>query len=129
MRRDTSQRRAILGAFEKAARPLSPQEVLQSAQCHVPAIGMATVYRNIKRLIEEAVLEAVQLPGEPPRYELAGKHHHHHFHCRVCGRLYEVDGCLAAFRKLTPKGFKLEGHDLLLFGQCARCIPRKRPAK
>lgn len=120
-KRSTLQRRAIQAAFEGTPRPLSPQEVLDAAQIHAPGIGIATVYRNIKKLVEEHWLTVVELPGQSPRYEVAGKHHHHHFHCRSCERVFEVEGCLDAFRKLTPKGFELEGHDLILFGRCAEC--------
>jgi Fur family ferric uptake transcriptional regulator len=61
------------------------------------------------------------LPGESPRYEEAGKAHHHHFHCRKCDRVFEVDGCDAIFRRITPQGFRLESHDLTLSGLCADC--------
>lgn len=119
--RKTSQRDAILQAFEAADRPLSPQEVLDAAKEVVPSLGIATVYRNIKLLVDNQTLVPVQLPGEPPRYERAGKAHHHHFHCRQCDRVFEVVGCDAVFRRITPKGFQLEAHDLTLTGLCAEC--------
>jgi Fur family ferric uptake transcriptional regulator len=63
----------------------------------------------------------VRLPGAPSRYEVAGKHHHHHFRCRLCDRVYEIDGCPPDLRSLVPRGFRLEGHDLTLFGRCPAC--------
>ena len=42
-------------------------------------LGIATVYRNIRSLTEEGELSEVKLPGENPRFELAGHQHHHHF--------------------------------------------------
>jgi Fur family ferric uptake transcriptional regulator len=119
--RKTSQRDAIQQAFADADRPLSPQEVLDAAKAVVPSIGIATVYRNIKLLVDQDELVPVQLPGESPRYEEAGKAHHHHFHCRKCDRVFEVDGCDAIFRRITPQGFRLESHDLTLSGLCADC--------
>ena len=129
MQRNTAQRRAIIAAFEQANRPLSPHEALAAAQRENAGLGIATVYRTIKLLVADGRLVPVELPGEPPRYELAGKHHHHHFHCRTCGRLYEVEGCLDAIRKLTPAGFELEGHDTLLFGRCAHCVAEAPPRR
>lgn len=121
VQRKTSQRDAIVAAFEATERPLSPQEVLEAAQSDVPKLGIATVYRNLKRLVDDDWLVPVELPGEQTRYERAGKHHHHHFHCQHCDRVFEVEGCVETIRQLTPAGFVLESHDLLLMGQCADC--------
>lgn len=119
--RKTQQRAAIRGALEDAGRPLSPLEILASAQQAVPGLGIATVYRNVKSLLEEGWLKEVELPGAPSRYEVAGKHHHHHFHCRACDRVYEIDDCPGTLRDLVPRGFRLESHDLTLYGLCRLC--------
>ena len=119
--RDTAQRRALRATFERAGRPLSPGEALATARSRVPRLGIATVYRNIRALLEEGWLVEVPLPGAPNRYEIAGKHHHHHFRCRVCDRVYEVDACPPDLRALIPQGFRLEDHDITLIGRCASC--------
>jgi len=121
--RQTQQRTAIREAFESAERPLSPAEALAVAQRTVPGLGIATIYRNIKALVEENWLSEVQLPGAPSRYEVAGKHHHHHFRCRICDCVFDVDACPPDLSALTPRGFRLEGHDITLFGRCANCAP------
>jgi Fur family ferric uptake transcriptional regulator len=119
--RRTRQREALRRAFARADRPLSPQEVTALARREVPALGIATVYRNLKAMVKEGELRPVELPGQPDRYEPAGKAHHHHFHCRRCDGVFEVDGCPAGVKALAPRGFRLEGHDLTLFGVCNRC--------
>ncbi|TVP55443.1 MAG: transcriptional repressor [Gemmatimonadales bacterium] len=121
MQRETKQRRAIRKALIDAGHPLSPQELHESAQEEVSGIGIATVYRNIKALHEDGWLEIVELPGEPPRYEVAGKDHHHHFHCRSCDKVYEVEGCPGNLKAVTPEGFELEGHEFVLYGLCVKC--------
>ncbi len=121
LNRRTAQRDAIRLAFERADRPLSPVETLAAARLEVPGLGIATVYRNIRQLVEEGWLEEVPLPGAPNRYEIAGKHHHHHFRCRSCDRVYEVDACPPDLRALLPTGFRLESHDITLIGRCATC--------
>jgi Fur family transcriptional regulator, ferric uptake regulator len=119
--RDTRQRRAIRQALEEAGRPLSPKELHERAQGEVDGLGIATIYRNLKVLHEEGFLVPVELPGEPPRYEVAGKGHHHHFHCRICDRVFEVEGCPGNLAGITPRGFVLEGHEFVLYGLCQRC--------
>jgi Fur family transcriptional regulator, ferric uptake regulator len=120
-KRDTQQRRAIRAAIDDANRPLSPREVLDSARRGSPGLGIATVYRTLKTWVEEGGLTQVDLPGEPPRYEATGKQHHHHFHCRSCDRVYELQGCPEGLRSLTPPGFSLESHEVVLYGRCAEC--------
>jgi Fur family ferric uptake transcriptional regulator len=119
--RNTRQREAIREAFSQAQRPLSPQEAHGLAQAAVPQLGIATVYRCISRLTADGELVAVELPGLPPRYELAGLAHHHHFHCEECGRVYDLPGCPGNIERLIPKGFRLERHELVLYGQCPAC--------
>lgn len=121
MVRNTRQRAVIREVLEHADRPLGAQEVLTEAQRQMKGLGIATVYRTIKGLTEEGWLVPVELPGEPPRYELAGKGHHHHFHCRDCGKMFELEGCVENLKKLLPKGFKTTGHEVLLYGACAQC--------
>ncbi|HYO13051.1 MAG TPA: transcriptional repressor [Thermoanaerobaculia bacterium] len=120
-KRDTQQRRAIRAAIDDANRPLSPREVLESARQGSPGLGIATVYRTLKSWVEAGGLTQVDLPGEPPRYEATGKQHHHHFHCRSCDRVYELQGCPEGLRSLTPPGFSLESHEVVLYGRCAEC--------
>lgn len=119
--RDTRQRRAIRAAFLATDRPLDPNEVLALAGDKHSGLGIATVYRNIKMLLEEGWLTAVELPGEVTHYELAGKDHHHHFHCRSCGKVFELHACLPNVQKLAPEGFQVTGHELLLYGSCQEC--------
>lgn len=120
--RRTKQRSAIRHVFDTTKRPLAPAEVLEKAQQAVPGIGLATVYRNVRQMAEEGELRAVEIPGQGARYELAGLSHHHHFMCRTCGRVFDVHGCPGGMDRLVPKGFRLESHELLMYGECAACV-------
>ena len=119
--RDTRQKAAIRAAIDNSARPLLPQEILESAQQEVAALSIATVYRNLKLLAEGGQIRAVELPGEVPRYESTRHGHHHHFQCRSCGRVFDVHACPGDFSDLAPKGFRVESHELTLYGQCTDC--------
>ena len=121
MQRNTRQRDAIRASLAAAGRPLSPQELLAAASAELPGLGIATVYRTVKAMLADGALHAVELPGAPARYELAGKSHHHHFHCRGCDGVFEVEACPAGIRGLLPGGFRLERHEIILYGLCATC--------
>lgn len=121
MPRVTRQQQAICQVFEQADRPLLAQEVLNMAHQQVPQLGLATVYRNLKQLVENNTLKVVSLPGENPRYELASHPHHHHFYCRQCERVFDIHGCPGSFEELLPEGFSVDAHDLTLYGLCQQC--------
>ena len=132
MERSTRQRTAIRDVITAAGRPLSPQEIFDGVRATVPEIGIATVYRTIKLLLEAAAIESVTLPGESARFESvqAAHRHHHHFHCTSCDRVFDVDGCPGPMHNLAPQGFTIERHELTLYGVCADCAQaRARPGK
>jgi Fur family ferric uptake transcriptional regulator len=126
-KRQTRQRSAIRQAIAEAGRPLTVHEILAAASSRLPGLGMATVYRTLKSLVDEGALRDVQVPASAVRYEPSGLAHHHHFLCRDCDRVYEMEGCVD-LRHLTPPGFIMDGHEVLLLGRCARCqrTPPKR---
>lgn len=120
-RRNTQQRREIRDVFERNDRPLAADEVLELAQKNMAGLGMATVYRTIKALTDEGWLVPVEVPGAPPRYEVRGKAHHHHFHCLKCLRLFELEGCLERLVRTIPPAFRVVDHVVLVYGFCASC--------
>jgi Fur family ferric uptake transcriptional regulator len=127
--RQTRQKDAIRKAFSQADRPLSLEEAFEGAKRHHSGLGIATVYRNIKALVEDDWLQVVEVPGDSTRYEVAGKKHHHHFHCNDCGKLYELEWCMAQIKPPLPRGFRVTGHEFFLYGICASCTPKKSQAR
>jgi len=121
MQRDTPQRRAIRQTLSDAARPLSPVEILESARATAPKLSLATVYRTVNGLVAEGWLSIVELPGEYQRYERAGKGHHHHFHCRSCDGVFDLQGCPDNIGRMLPSGFTMESHEVILYGVCKGC--------
>ena len=119
--RNTRQKEAIRQAIVIADRPLSPEEILATAQHTVKNISLATVYRNIAAMVRDEWLVGISFPGMPARYEVAGKKHHHHFHCNACDKVYELEGCAVDVKARLPKGFRATGHDFFLSGTCAAC--------
>lgn len=124
MARRTSQRAAILRALHDAPGPLTPQQVHDAARRDQETLGLATVYRNLARLSDEGDIVAVHLPDDVTRYEPSGRGHHHHFICRRCHGVFELEAdCPVSILEgvVLPGGFMVEDHALTLYGLCARC--------
>jgi Fur family ferric uptake transcriptional regulator len=120
MERSTKQRAAIQDTLKKLGRPLLPQELLVEAQKVVPNLSLATIYRNIKALTSDGLVDVVSLPGQTDRYEIR-KDHHHHFHCNRCHQVLDIDACPGDLSKLMPAGYLLEKHEITLYGRCPDC--------
>lgn len=121
-KRSTTQKRAIEAVFNKINRPLSPDEILAEGRKEVASLNQATVYRNLKSLTEEGRITKVHIPPAGTLFEKSDKAHHHHFHCRVCQKSFEIHDC--AFKNSkpsTPKGFVVEDHEIFYYGTCPDC--------
>jgi len=121
LKRNTAQRQAIRQVFIDTRRPLSPTEALDKAAKLKKGIGIATIYRAVRDLVDEGWLRPVEIPGQPPRYELMDLPHHHHFHCHGCGRTFDIHHCPGELMDIAPKDFLVESHHLTLLGLCADC--------
>lgn len=119
----TTQRAAIESAIDAAWGPVSPTEILETAREEVSTLSLATVYRTLKRMIQDGELTEVGLSGQPPRYERTriARVHHHHFWCQDCDTVFDLKGCVDGLRSLLPRGFSMTGHEITLRGQCRDC--------
>jgi Fur family ferric uptake transcriptional regulator len=120
--RHTQQRDAILQVIRSSPGPMTVHEILRKARRGARRLGIATVYRTLKLLLVARQIHPVTLPDGQTRYEAADLGHHHHFHCRACRRVFDLDFCGVRLpAKSLPKGFQIDEHELTLFGTCAEC--------
>ena len=133
MQRRTKQKEHIRSALDSLRRPLSPAEIFEFARSSCPTISIATVYREIARLLEQGEVAKVSLPGAADRYETkeCASHHHHHFHCDDCGRVFDIEGCSEERHMHLPAGFEVARHEVTYYGNCRDCrerveVPSKR---
>jgi len=107
------------------ANPLTAAEIQTLASREVPTIGIATIYRSLKSLASDGQIVSVEIPGQPPRYERADKGHHHHFLCRQCGEVYEIEKCVEGIKSIAPPRFQVDDHEITLYGVCGACVVEK----
>jgi Fur family ferric uptake transcriptional regulator len=107
--RETKQRNAIKRAIEKANRPVGPKEILELACDEVPNLGIATVYRNIKTMVE--------LPGQAPRYQPPANKKPHLFICEKTDRVFTIDPKIGDFKPTLPEGFVLDRFQIICYGE------------
>jgi Fur family ferric uptake transcriptional regulator len=119
--RVTSQRRAILAAFEAGhSGHLTAEEVFVRARNELPELARATVYNTLGEFIRVGLLRSVEGMG-PQRFDPNLDETHHHFRCHVCDNLYDVHPRGADSIELDERGFKVESAQILLEGTCPNC--------
>lgn len=128
MDRSTRQKRAIQAVLRDHSNPLTALEIQALAVKEVPSLGIATVYRSLKSMASDGQVVSVEIPGASPRYERADKGHHHHFLCRTCGEVFELEKCLEGIKKIAPPEFRVEDHEIILYGACRDCASQTTPA-
>ena len=122
MKRNTKQGEVVLEVMRSAGRPLTPLEIHQRAIRKIPRLGIATTYRHLKALSENNQVVGVDYPGQPPRYEWADGQDKVHFACRSCDKLFALDDTTEDIPPApAPKGFKVQGFEVMLYGTCPKC--------
>jgi Fur family peroxide stress response transcriptional regulator len=124
----THQRQVLYEVMQTMPGHPSPEEVYARVKKRVPAISLATVYKNIHLFVERGVLKELSMHHGSIRVELNG-HHHHHLVCSHCKAITDIEekdlGVLPVLQE-WPGGFQVERYSIDVIGVCAACQKAKR---
>lgn len=96
--------------------------VYERARRVMPNISLGTVYRNLKQLSETGKIREIRLSGGGNRYDKTLEVHAH-FHCKVCGKVTDVEtGSVTA----PVETGKLETVDIMFGGVCKDCLQTEK---
>jgi Fur family transcriptional regulator, peroxide stress response regulator len=117
----TPQRRAIIDYMQSAHHHPTADEVLQKVNRQFPMTSRATVYNTLNWLKQEGMIREVFEAGTV-RFD-PNTSHHHHFVCRECGRVEDVECDLIGTVNICslPESQKVEFFEVTLRGLCAGC--------
>jgi Fur family peroxide stress response transcriptional regulator len=101
----------------------SPEEVYAKVKKKIPAISLATVYKNIHLFVESGVFREVSMHHGSVRVEMNGEAHHHMVcsECKAIADIGEDELGLVAKRNKLPGGFLVERYAVDVIGVCAKC--------
>ena len=128
----TGQRRVIARVLSDAADHPDVEELYRRAAALDSRISIATVYRTVRLLEEQGILERRDFGGGRARYEPTEHGQHHHLIDVETGRVIEFGDAEheQLIRAIAARlGFDLVSHRLELFGRrSAPAEARPRPA-
>src|SRR5262247_2331286 len=127
-KRLTRPRRLILDLVRSTDAHPSAALVYREVRRHLPRVSLATVYRNLRMLAAEGLLNERADAGGT-RFD-GNTDPHDHFTCVACGRIYDVPP--PAARRVAPRaalrpGFEVHGQRIEFYGRCDTC--RRGPTR
>jgi len=119
----THQRQVLYEVMQTMPGHPSPEEVYAQVKERIPAISLATVYKNIHLFVQSGVLKEVSLHHGSLRVEM-NSHAHHHMVCSQCKTITDIGeeelGLETKPREL-PGGFRVQRFAIDVIGICADC--------
>lgn len=120
----TRERATILEAVFKRQDHFSADDLLFHMRQDGMDVSRATLYRNLKLLCKADLLVEADFGHGHLHYERAAGSLHEHLVCKKCGAVTEVNTSRfaeAVQQVATQSGFKVEHHQLKIFGLCKKC--------
>ena len=124
----TRQREEIARVFLDSGRHLSAEELYQQIRQDHPQVGLSTVYRTLKLLVDAKLASRREFGDHITRYEpQSGSTHHDHLICVGCGAIIEFEN--EKIEELqnevaAQNDFTVLRHKLELYGTCKECRRR-----
>jgi Fur family ferric uptake transcriptional regulator len=119
----TNQREEILNFLKGNTSHPTVDDVFEEVRKKLTRISKATVYQNLKFLIEKGLIQEVNVKGVS-RFE-PNLIPHHHIICRRCGKIIDfeskelTDYSLKVVRKM--KEFDIHATNTNFYGVCKKC--------
>jgi len=99
-------------------------EIYTSLKKSIPSLSKTTVYNSLEILKKYGLILALTICGSEHRYDF--KHEmHHHFYCRKCGRIIDIDIKCPNIDKTIKQGHKIDEVHGYFKGTCKDCIKKE----
>ena len=122
VKRNTQQRQLIAECVHILKHPTA-DDVWLCVSKKLPNVNKTTIYRNLKRMIEEGELMSF-VTGEGAMHFDSTLDRHYHLYCEKCGEITDTRAEL--FDQMTKtvqdnEKFQIEGQKLIFTGICFKC--------
>ena len=123
--RSTPQRYAVMAFLMEQAGHPTAAEIFEAVNRVDPRSSRATIYNNLRDLVQAGLVREVAVEGRAARFDAKGTRHHH-FICDRCGNVEDVawyDVPCPAAGSLGKR--VLRESELIFRGLCTKCAPRR----
>jgi Fur family peroxide stress response transcriptional regulator len=125
--RCTAQRYAVMAFLMEQTGHPTAVEILEAVNRLDPRSSRATIYNNLRDLVQAGLVREVAVEGRAARFDAKGMRHHH-FICDHCGNVEDVDWYDVPRPAAASLGKRvLRECELIFRGLCIRCARRRAP--
>jgi Fur family peroxide stress response transcriptional regulator len=119
--RVTPQRFAVLEYLAGTQEHPTADQIGMAVNSRFPTASRASIYNVLHALRDAGLVHEIYLDDAVARYD-ANLGQHHHFICRRCGGLDDLDWQMAPdLQHAIGGGRRVDSYEVILRGLCAKC--------
>jgi Fe2+ or Zn2+ uptake regulation protein len=119
----TPQRLEILKYLDEHRTHPTVDEIYSELKEKNPALSKTTVYNSVDILRDHSIIQSLTISGSEIRYDY--KHGmHHHFLCKKCDNIIDIDIKCPNIEKMLESGHKVEEVQGYFKGICKKCMKK-----
>ncbi|MEZ0344598.1 MAG: transcriptional repressor [Caldimicrobium sp.] len=116
----TPQRLAILEYLENNREHPSAEDIYNALKERFPSMSFATVYNTLEVLMEKGLIKEIGIDSSKKRFDPV-VHPHHHFICRKCGHILDVEKDFDIIIPQELSECKILDFQVVFSGLCPEC--------
>ncbi len=119
----TPQRIAIIEYLEGNKEHPSAEDIYNALKPKFPSMSFATVYNTLEVLVKKGVVKELNVESSRKRFDPSTEPHHHFF-CKKCKKVIDVENHINIPVPEQLKDFKIEDIQIIFYGLCPECKSR-----
>ena len=119
----TPQRLAIMKYLDEHRTHPTADRIYIDLKEKNPALSKTTVYNSVETLKEHGIIQSLTISGPESRYDFENKMHHH-FLCKKCGIIIDIDIECPNIGKMLESGHNVEEVHGYFKGICKKCLKK-----
>ncbi|KYK33977.1 MAG: hypothetical protein AYK22_00635 [Thermoplasmatales archaeon SG8-52-3] len=120
----TPQRLVVLEYLDKNCTHPTADEIYSYLKKKNPSLSKTTVYNALETLSKHGIIQSLTISGYELRYDL-DHGMHHHFYCKICGRIVDIELKCPNVEKMKKYGHEIEEIHGYIKGICKKCLKEK----
>lgn len=128
--RITETRKAVIDFIIQSHDHPSADMIYQALLPAFPNMSLATVYNNLKVLIDEGFVSELKVRNDTTTYYDFMGHQHLNVICKKCGRIADMDLDLPDVQQeaADQTGYQITKSQMVVYGICPDCVARQQEA-
>ena len=128
--RITETRKAVIDFIIQSHDHPSADVIYQALLPAFPNMSLATVYNNLKVLIDEGFVSELKVRNDTTTYYDFMGHQHLNVICEKCGRIADMDLDLPDVQQeaADQTGYQITKSQMVVYGICPDCVARQQEA-